>query len=358
MNRAFLWLVFFVLIIAILGFQRITFDSKYELKPYHFSNISSFPTMPLPEEQITVEGAMLGRYLFYDSILSRDYSMSCSSCHHQSNAFSDVRMKSVGVNGDTLERNSMALFNLAWYPRFFWDGRASSIEDQVLFPVNAHNELGLGWEKAVSRLNQNSFYREKFKILFGDHEIDSIMVTNVMGQFLRTLISADSKYDRVLQKKDSFYEDELAGFILMNEQNKGNCLHCHPTDSQRLGTNLEFTNNGLQNAKFIDEYQDLGLYNVTSRPQDIGKFKVPSLRNIALTAPYMHDGSFKTLEEVLDFYSEGVHPSLNIDHRMAFQNTGGVHLNDREKEQIIAFLNTLTDSTFITNEAFSNPFKN
>lgn len=317
------------------------------------------PEMPRPNGySVTEEGAKLGRFLFYDPILSSDSSMSCSSCHKQQKAFSDAPNRfSEGVSGIQLNRNTPALFNLAWYPSFFWDGRANNLQEQVFEAVSAHDELNLNWREAVKRIKNSRFYQSKFKKVYGKSKIDSQLIAQAIAQFERTLISNNSKYDKVLREEATFTIKEYKGLILMNDQTKGDCLHCHTTDANALGTTAKFSNNGLQKADAPEDYTDKGKAAVTGKKEHLGEFKIPSLRNIAITAPYMHDGRFKTLKEVLDFYSEGVHNSYNIDTKMEYAYKGGVHLTEKEKGQIIAFLHTLTDSTFLKNEAFRNPFK-
>jgi cytochrome c peroxidase len=326
--------------------------------PYTFTGLELFPEMPKTSNPPTREGVKLGRFLFYDSILSLDYSMSCGSCHKQKYAFSDAPNRfSKGFQGKVLNRNTMPLFNLAWYPNFFWDGRAGSIEEQVFHPVRAHDEMNLDWETATQRIQESKFYKSQFKKVFGDVSIDSNLIAKAIGQFERILISNNSKYDQVLRGEVYFTQDEYEGFILINDQNKGDCLHCHTTDANILGTSTKFSNNGLDNTKNPDDYLDLGRAGITKKKEDFGWFKTPSLRNIAVTGPYMHDGRFKTLKEVLDFYSEGVQQSYNIDSKMQFAHQGGVKLSKEEKRKIIAYLHTLTDSVFLSNPEFSNPFE-
>lgn len=340
--------VIFVLVILF----AFSFHFVIENTPYPFKPLYNFPAKPQNITNIvTNEGAVLGRYLFYDTILSKDYSLSCASCHKQKYAFADNARFSKGFQSELMPRNTLALFNLAWYNRYFWDGRVASIESQVFVPVAAHNEMNLSWIEAEKRLNNSRFYKKMFKKTFGIQRIDSIHIAKAIGQFERTLISATSKYDRVLQGKERFTEDELEGFVLLNDQSMADCLHCHITDATSLGTNGKFSNNGLDK-----EPTDLGMYSHTGQKKDIGKFKIPSLRNIALTAPYMHDGRFATLEEVVDFYSSVVQPSEYTDSKMQYAHQGGVRLSKKEKKQIIAFLHTLTDSAFISNPEFSNPF--
>ena len=341
---------------ACLGAGMIGFDPP---RPYVFPELKHFPVMPLAHDnQVTVEGAELGRHLFYDPILSLDSTMSCASCHRQEVAFSDAPNRfSEGLGGERLARNTMPLFNLAWYSSMFWDGRIGSLEDQVFHPVRAHDEMNLSWPEAEERVNRNAFYRQMFKLAFGEVEIDSILIARAVAQFERTLISINSKYDRVLRGEDHFTSDEYEGFVLMNDQTKGDCLHCHTTDSDALGTTGLLSNNGLFAARSPSDYADPGHGGVTFRSYDYGFFRIPSLRNVTLTAPYMHDGRFNTLEDVLKFYSAGVHAAYNIDPKMGHGNQRGAQLTIVEQEQVIAFLKTLTDSSFITNRAFSDPLQ-
>lgn len=340
------------LIIIFLSFQKLTETTSYIFpKLFHF-----------PEKQINInnpltnEGVELGRFLFYDKILSKDKSMSCASCHKQKHAFADNKKFSKGIYGESLKRNTLPIFNLAWYNKFFWDGRTSTIEEQVLFPVSDHVEMDLDWKTASKRINQSKFYRSKFKKAFGNQQIDSILICKAIAQFERTLISNNSKYDRGIQGKATFSDEELRGFVVVNDQSMGDCLHCHITDANALGTNGKFANNGLDKVFKSEDYVDKGKGAVSEIKNEIGQFKTPSLRNIALTAPYMHDGRFQTLEEVVDFYSEGVSSSINIDSKMQYAHKGGVHLSSEDKKAVIAFLKTLTDSVFISNSKFSDPF--
>jgi cytochrome c peroxidase len=332
--------------------------AKNPLTPYKFPDLLFFPEIPVsPENPVSVEGADLGRYLFYDPVLSSDSSISCSSCHNQQLAFSDSPNQfSIGVNKGKTERNAMPLFNLNWYPLFFYDGRAENLEDQISHPLMAKNEMNMKWDFILKKLNANKFYTKKFRRIFHTEYIDSTKVKKAIAQFLKTLISHESKFDLVQTGKRKFTKEEFNGFRLMNNQTKGDCLHCHPTDGNGLITTMKFSDNGLEQVKNASEYKDRGRGAVTGNTRDNGKFMIPSLRNIALTAPYMHDGRFKTLDEVLNFYSTGVHVSVNIDSKMEYAYQGGVKLTETEKKEIISFLKTLTDSSFITKNEFSNPF--
>jgi cytochrome c peroxidase len=207
-------------------------------------------------------------------------------------------------------------------------------------------------------VRKNKFYREQFSLVFGEQEIDSILISKALAQFERTLISYNSKFDRVLRKEDKLTVEELRGFEIMNDQSMADCLHCHSTDANALATSRRFSNNGLDAIRDPLHYADFGLGAHTGNTTDYGKFKIPSLRNIALTAPYMHDGRFKTLHEVIDFYSEGLNASVNIDSKMTRLKQRGVQLTEYDKNCLEAFLISLTDSVFVSTEEFSNPFLN
>lgn len=306
---------------------------------------------------VTVEGAELGRYLFYDPLLSRDSSVSCGSCHQQQYAFADGKKLGTGIDGKLQKRNTPPLFNLAWYNAFFWDGRSITIEQQVFVPVSGHEEMDLNWKAATKRINGNKFYRKKFKDAFGEVVIDSILIAKAIAQFERTLISNRSKYDRVLRGEEIFTLEEREGFVIMNEMVKGDCMQCHTTDADALGTTGRFSNNGLDNISDPSQFADKGLGAISGKISDYGKFKIPSLRNLSFTAPYMHDGRFNSLEQVVDFYSEGVHKCVNIDSKMEYAHQRGVKLDSLQKKHVITFLLTMNDSLFVTDHRFSDPFR-
>lgn len=331
---------------------------SYKPKPYQYPQINFFPIIPISEDNpLTYEGIELGRFLFYDSILSKNYDMNCASCHKQKYAFSNGPIQfSEGNNGKLTSRNAPALFNLPWQKSFFWDGRAKTIEELVFHPVRDSNEMNLSWNEAEKRLNNSKFYKNKFKKAFQTDKIDSTLITKAIGQFLRTLLSYNSKFDRVINGKEFLTKEEYKGFEIVNTMSMGDCLHCHTSDSDMLGSTYQFSNNGIDSVSNYLDYKDYGLANVTHQIEDYGKFKIPSIRNLAFTAPYMHDGRFKTLKEVIDFYSEGVHKTINIDSKMTRAKQKGVKLTEDEKEYVIAFLKTLSDSSFVTNPNFSNPF--
>ncbi len=309
-----------------------------------------FPDMIIPDDNpTTVEGVALGRLLFYDEILSGNDSQSCATCHNQSFAFSDNGKKtSEGIDGIEGNRNAPAVINIGWLPSLFWDGRANTVEDQALGPVPNPIEMHLSWTDAMSKLNNDANYPDLFFKAFGTYEIDSTLVVKAIAQFERTLISSNSKWDSYLKGEVALTQAEAKGFEIFFTE-KGDCFHCHTTI---LFTDNLFHNNGMDST-----FSDNGLSNITNNPNDIGKFKTPTLRNIEFTAPYMHDGRFATLEEVIDFYSEGIVWSSTIDPLMKKVSQGGVHLNEEEKNNLIAFIKTLTDTTFVVNSDYSNPFK-
>ena len=351
-------------ILAVLSILLITgvltgFTEEPRGTPYVFPELRFMPEMPVSEvNPVTVEGVELGRYLFYDPILSDDSSMSCESCHKQEYAFSDSPNKfSKGKNGKATTRNTMPLFNLAWCREYFWDGRASSIENQIFEPVRSHDEMNLAWNVAEQRLNRNDFYKRKFRILFGEKKIDSVMISQAIGQFLRTLISNTSRYDSLQMGLIKFTPDEIDGFEIVNNMTTGDCLHCHTTDADGLGTTNKFSNNGLDAFKDPKDCKDAGRGKITGAAQDLGNFRIPSFRNLFLTAPYMHDGRFRTMEDVINFYSDSVKMNATIDSKMGTAPHGGAHFTSDQKRKVIAFLKTMTDYAFVKNPKFANPFR-
>lgn len=353
MRRTVFALILIIFIAGVLsGFKETPGNT-----PYVFPKLLFFPAMPVNAgNPVTVEGAELGRHLFYDPVLSGDSTMSCGTCHKQEFAFSDSpNAFSKGHDGKLTARNTMPLFNLAWCGEYFWDGRASSIEQQIFEPVRSHDEMNLSWTEAEARINRSEFYRRKFALAFGEQHIDSVLISKAIGQFLRTLISSTSRYDSLQMGLISFTKDEADGFVLVNDMTKGDCLHCHTTDADGLGTTNRFSNNGLDAFTDAHQCKDIGRGKITGAVRDYGHFRIPSLRNVALTAPYMHDGRFQTLEQVLDFYSEGVKTNATIDPKIGSASHGGVHLTAEEKRKVIVFLHTLTDHAFAKNPQFARP---
>jgi cytochrome c peroxidase len=320
----------------------------YQPTPY----VPSLPiwadVMPIPADNtLTVEGIALGRKLFYEKKLSADHTMSCGSCHVQGYGFSDPKKFSVGIKGDVGTRQSMAIFNLAWNEPFFWDGRAATLEQQAHDPVVNPIELNNTWQAVVKSLQTDNTYPELFRLAFGTSHIDSTLITKAIAQFERTIVSYDSKFDHFYFKGDStvFNEVEKRGFKVFF--GKALCLHCHS------GVNL--SDNSLRNNGLDVVPKDNGFGDISKNADDNGRFKVVSLRNIERTAPYMHDGRFKTLEEVVEHYDSGVvFGTPNLDPNMQ-EFVGGLGLTQQEKKDLVTFLKTLSDDNLLTNKNWANP---
>jgi cytochrome c peroxidase len=316
--------------------------------PLIFEKNIPAPLIPLGNPQ-TKEGITLGKKLFFDPILSANNTQACADCHAPENAFSDSNRFSDGIAGVLGNRNSMPLFNLVWNydETFFWDGNTFSLEHQAFVPVTNPIEMNSNWSDIEEKLKQHAEYPGWFERAFGTAEIDSNLVTNAIAQFERTLISANSKFDNYLLGETDLTPEELNGFNVFMDEAKGDCFHCHGSDKNPLWTDNKFHNNGLD-----ETFTDLGLGMVTGDPADNGKFKTPSLRNLAFTAPYMHDGRFATLEEVINHYSEGLKHSSTIDPLMKKVAQGGVGLSEKDKTDLKAFLLSLSDYGFINNPDF------
>jgi len=258
---------------------------------------------------------------------------------------------SEGIDGILGSRNSMPLFNLAWNydENFFWDGSVFSLEHQALEPVTNPIEMHNTWETVIERLQQHPEYPNMFSNAFGNGAITKEKATKAIAQFERTLISANSKFDRYLLGIESLTSEEENGLNIFMDETRGDCFHCHGNPNNPLWTDNIFHNNGLDAA-----FTDLGLGEVTGDPNDNGKFKSPSLRNLAYTAPYMHDGRFNTLDDVINHYSEGLQNSPTIDPLMKKVDEGGVQLSDQDKSDLKAFLLSLSDPSFINNPDFQN----
>ena len=313
--------------------------------PYFIMSPSGFPNISIPENNpMTVEGITLGKKLFHDPILSGDGTQSCASCHLQIAGFSDTNRFSKGIDGLFGDRNASTIINAGWNTSNFWDGRAVTLEDQAFDPVMNPIEMNNTWQNVENTLNANATYKYLFKKAFNIDDIDSTHVVMAIAQFERILISANSRYDKYLRQEVQLTPSELNGFVIFNTE-KGDCFHCHSTDM--FIDNL-FHNNGLD----VEPFLDLGLAKVTGVASDNGKFKTPTLRNIEFSAPYMHNGRFSTLEQVVDHYNSGGHYSSTIDPLM--KKVGiGLQLSNQEKIDLVAFLKTLSDPDFITNPDFT-----
>lgn len=318
-------------------------------RPYPLRVAQRLPKPPLPEDNpLTVEGVELGRRLFFEKKLSRDDSLACASCHLSEHSFTDGdRRFSRGMDGQTGTRNSMPLLNLAWADSFFWDGRARRLRDQALLPIADPTEMDLPLEQALEKLRADPDYPGMFARAFGSAGVDASRMGLVFEQFLLSLISQDAKFDRAVRGEVEFTDQEKRGFELFVTENDparklfgADCFHCH---GGSLFTNHRFGNNGLDR-----EFKDAGRFLVTGDQADRGKFKTPSLRNVELTAPYMHDGRFATLEEVIDHYDRGVQPSATLDPNLSKHLPGGLKLSATDRAALAAFLKTLTDRDFGT----------
>ncbi|MCH9659386.1 MAG: cytochrome-c peroxidase [Bacteroidetes bacterium] len=306
------------------------------------------PVIPDDNPQ-TVEGIALGKKLFFDPILSLDNTQACADCHQPENSFSDPRRFSVGIDGSLGTRQSMPLFNMAWNfnEKFFWDGRSVSLEEQIFQPVTNPIEMDNTWPNVENSLQDHADYPALFEEAFGSTQIDSVNVSRAIAQFLRTLVSANSKFDRAELGLEPLTPQEQNGLNIYLDEGRGDCFHCHGLPNNPLWTDNIFHNNGMDEI-----ITDLGFGDVSGDPREFGHFKTPSLRNLAFTAPYMHDGRFATLDEVIDHYSEGLVFSETIDPLMKAVSTGGVALTDGDKADLKAFLLSLSDPSFINNPDF------
>ncbi len=341
--------------------------------PFNYANpaLPGYLTTPVIQGQIntpgtnviTDNGATLGRVLFYDKNLSVNNTIACASCHKQANAFSDPLAKSIGFNGGTTGRNSMPLTDAKYYPngRFFWDQRAVTLEDQVLMPVQDLVEMGMTLPALETKLKGLAYYAPLFQKAFGDNTITSDRISKALSQFVRSIVSFQSKYDA---GRGAFPPGPLppganfANFTPQENQGmniflgpQGGCVPCHGTET--FTAPLE-KNNGLDLATV-----DRGFGAVINNVNLDATFKVGSLRNIELTAPFMHDGRFTTLDQVVEHYSSGVkaHPNLSPQLRLPGGQPRLANLTPPEKAALVAFLRTLTDVTMTSDVKYSNPFK-
>lgn len=335
-----------------------------------FSAPFVFGRFNIPKDNpLTEESFALGRRLFYDPILSGSNQISCSTCHLQSLAFTDGLAKRVGLRGKELNFSSMSLTNLLWgQRRFFWDGRATSLERQALQPIQNPDEMDQDLAELIKELKASRQYRRLFTRAYGG--ISEENIAKALATFMRMLISSDSKYDRYLRGELKLTPLEEYGRKLFMAHpdvkvslRGANCIDCH---SQFLTSGFRdaldgFSNNGLDSDAELPN----GLKAVTGNPAHRGLFKVPTLRNIAVTAPYMHDGRFATLEDVMNHYNNGIQVSDTLSPLISEANNTkgrsrghlGLSLNDQEVKTLIAFLHTLTDQKFLTAPKFSDPFK-
>ena len=326
--------------------------------PYVPPVIKNFRSLPVdPANPMTLEGIALGKKLFFDPILSLDSTISCSSCHKKENSFSDPAVRSSGVGGTLGKRHSIALVNRAWQKdRFFWDGRAASLQEQAKMPIEDPLEMHLPILSAVSRLQLHPVYVDLFWKAFGTKLITAELVTKALEQFEKSLIAYNSRFDKYLRGEGSLSDAELRGLQIFTTE-KGDCFHCHSTSAPEvfISPDRTFANNGLDTVVSVNDFTDFGLGKFTGNPLDNGRFKIPTLRNLAFSAPYMHDGRFATLDEVIEFYSAGpkgsptLEPIMREKANKRVETTGfwGLNLTTEQKADLKALLLSFTDSSFV-----------
>lgn len=314
--------------------------------PYSFTVPAGFPQPTLPADNtLTEEGVKLGRHLFFDRRLSNNGEQSCASCHDPRAAFSDRVALSRGAEGDLGKRNAMPLFNLAWHPAYAWDGTKKTVREQALAAMTNPIEMHASVTDVVAVLSDDARVREDFAAAFGSEEITGERLGKAIEQFLLTLVSNRSRFDAALAGTTKLTSQEQRGFdLFMTEydpvhgRNGADCFHCHGAP---LFSDFTTKNNGLDLVAM-----DAGAQNATGRADDRGRFKTPSLRNVELTAPYMHDGRFKTLEEVVGHYHHGVQRAANLDPNLAKHPRNGIALSAGDQAALVAFLKTLTDREY------------
>ena len=308
-------------------------------KPAHFPE----PTYSFAITPLTKETFELGRKLFHDGILSRDNTISCASCHLGQNAFThhghDV---SHGIDDQLGIRNSPSLVNLAWSTSFFWDGGVQQLDLSAIVPIHNPTEMDENLENVVRKLQNDTQYPRLFKKAFGDSMISSNNILKALSHFMVSLISDNAKYDQVKRNEAEFTTEEAKGYKIFQAR----CNSCH---QEPLFTDHSFRDNGLG----INAAKDFGRYEITLRDEDKLKFKVPTLRNLKYTAPYMHDGSIYNLEGVLKHYAKEIQHTINLDPLLKENN--GIPLNQQEINELSIFLNTLNDESFVNNKAFMQP---
>jgi cytochrome c peroxidase len=346
MSRKFIYILLILFTAFVLSSctkEETKTEPEQEFKLVIPSNFPA-PEYDLESNPITKEGFELGKMIFYDPILSRDSTIACGNCHIQYSAFTQTdHSVSHGIDNLLGKRNSLPVMNMLWQKNFFWDGGVHNLD---LVPINAIEspvEMDETASHVFEKLRKTERYPRLFKNAFGTEEINSQRFFKALSQFMLMLVSANSRYDKYVRGEGGqLSADELEGLQLFKEK----CSSCHSTD---LFTDHSFRNNGIKN----DFKHDPGLALITYIPADSGKFRVPSLRNVLQTAPYMHDGSLDNLESVLDHYTNGVKLSSTLDPSLNVNGTLGIALTETEKTKIISFLGTLTDEEFLKDKRFS-----
>jgi len=321
--------------------QPLEKDEAVDLQfPSYFPEMTFDPS----DNPITKNGVELGRKLFYEGRLSRNNTISCGFCHIQENAFTHHgHTVSHGIDDRLGIRNAPPIQNMAFLKRYMWDGVIHNLNQQPIIPMTDVNEMDSSMPEAIAKLSKDEVYRKLFKQAYGDENITGERVLKALSQFMATLISADSKYDRFKQGKENLNSEESQGMVLFQQK----CASCH---SGELFTDESFRNTGMY---YNTQFKDAGRYRVTLDHNDWMKFRVPSLRNVEYTSPYMHDGRFYTLESVLNFYSDNVEDNPNLDPQLKQNDHIGIAMNTQEKQFIIAFLKTLSDKSFISDPNFA-----
>lgn len=339
MKKALLILGFGIIIFGILAVSKSCFPT-----PLYFEVPKGWPKpkYDFKKNPLTEEGFQLGRNLFYDPILSRDNTISCESCHLQNNGFTHIDHDvSHGIDGKIGTRNSLVLTNLAWSSSFMWDGGVNNLEVQPLNPITNPLEMDEKLENVIAKLQRSQKYRTLFAKAFGDEKVTSQRLLKALAQFTVMLTSSDSKYDKVMRHEARFTEQEEKGYQLF----RTNCASCH---KEPLFADDKFENNGLMPD---DYFKDGGRIKITKNKQDSLRFKVPTLRNIELTGPYMHDGRIKNLQMVLFHYTEDIQNSPTLSKQLAKK----IILSEPDKGNLLQFLGTLTDEKFIRNPRLQFP---
>lgn len=316
-------------------------------EPFGFEQPDHFPasTYTFELNPVTKSGFELGKKLFLDPILSRNNAIACSECHIQNFAFADKKEHavSIGINNRLGKRNAQPIQNLAFMSEFFWDGGVTHLDFVPLNAIEADFEMDEEIANVIRKLNEDAMYLQAFEKAFGQDSITSPYLFYALSQFMNMMVSGNSKYDQYIQGKASFTQTEKDGLELF----KQNCAECH---SGTLFTDQDYHNNGLSTTFETDS----GRARITENTNDIGKFKTPSLRNIEKTAPYMHNGAIKTLEEVLQHYASNVKSSNTLAQQLNNNGNLGISLSVTDQEKIIVFLKTLTDDEFLNNPLFFN----
>jgi cytochrome c peroxidase len=345
-HSGLLWVFSLFMVLILLSCSDEIIEPLEKDEAYRIESPSGFPkmTFDITGNPITINGVALGKKLFYEGRLSRNNTISCGFCHIQEYAFTHHGHNvSHGIDDRLGIRNAPAIQNMAFLKNYTWDGVSHNLDERSLVPITTDFEMDSSLPEAVGKLNADAKYKQMFKAAFGDENITGERILKAISQFMVTMVSADSKYDQYKKGQAAFTGEEIQGMTLFQQK----CASCH---SGELFTDESFRNTGMYyNAQFDDR----GRYRVTLDWNDNMKFRVPSLRNLAYTAPYMHDGRFYTLDAVMNFYSDQVEDNPNLDPQLKQNGHLGIPMNTQEKQVIIAFLKTLSDKKFISDPKFA-----